>query len=165
MIQIKKLSLDDDYNNDLCFLLFEFRHELALLKKRKLNYSLSDAKTEVSEYLKSDYEIYIAVNSKIPIGYAILKMFDETVWLEQLYVVKLERRNSVATSLLEIANKRAGDYGKETAFIHVHPNNQKMIKFLAKNGYDVLNLIEVRKLYNREKIETSIKVGDNSFLY
>ncbi len=164
-MEIMKVNQKDNYIDNLSLLLLDFRHELALLKKRKLNYSLSDAMTEVSEYLKSDYEIYIAVNSEIPIGYAILKMFDETVWLEQLYVVKPERRNSVATSLLEIANKRAGDYGKETAFIHVHPNNQKMIKFLAKNGYDVLNLIEVRKLYNKEKIETSIKVGENSFLY
>ncbi len=40
-----------------------------------------------------------------------------------------------------------------------------MIQFLANNGYDVLNLIEIRKLYNKEKIDSSINVGENSFKY
>ncbi len=165
MMKIIKINSEEKYNNDLSFLLAEFRNELALLKKRKLNYSLSQAVEELAEYFSSDYEIYIAVKSNTIIGYAILKIFDKTVWLDQLFVHKAERRNSVASSLLEIVNKRAVDYGKETAFIHVHPNNHKMLKFLAKNGYDVLNLLEIRKLYNNESINTNIKVGVNSFLY
>lgn len=162
---IKIIGIHEADNYKIAPLLVAFRKELALLKKRKINYDLADAKTELADYFPCDYEFYIALKAKCVIGYAILKVFDETVWLEQLFVEEAERRNSVATKLLNIATKRANDYGKETAFINIHPNNDKMISFLNKNGYNVLNLIEVRKLYNNEAITTNIKVGDKSFLY
>lgn len=162
---IRIIGINEAFRFDLTPLLVNFRTELALLKNRKLKYSLADAKVELADYFSSDYEFYIALKSKVVIGYAVLKVFDETIWLDQLFVEKTERRKSVASKLLNTANKRANFYGKETTFIDVHPNNHKMIKFLAKNGYNVLNLIEVRKKYHNESIETEIKVGENSFLY
>ena len=162
---IRIVGVHEAFNYDITPLLVAFRKELALLKKRKINYDLADAKTELADYFTSDYEFYIALKEKSVIGYAILKVFDETIWLDQLFVQESERRKSVATKLLNIANKKAYKYGKETAFINVHPDNDKMISFLNKNGYNVLNLIEVRKLYNNEAIKTKIHVGDKSFLY
>lgn len=166
MIEIIRIvGVHEAFNYDITPLLVAFRKELALLKKRKIHYNLTDAKTELADYFSSDYEFYIALDSEVVIGYAILKIFDETVWLDQLFVEKDERRKSVASQLLNIATKRANDYGKETAFINIHPNNQKMIDFLASHGYNVLNLLEVRKPYNNESTETKIQVGDNKFLY
>jgi len=162
---IRVLGVNEAFSYDITPLLVNFRKELALLKNRKLNYNLADAKAELKDYFSSDYEFFIALKSDSVIGYAILKVFDETVWLDQLFVLEAERKNSVATKLLAIANERANNYGKETAFINIHPNNHKMIKFLAKNGYNVLNLIEVRKPYNNESNKTNIQVGENSFLY
>jgi len=162
---IRIIGITEAFNYDITPLLVNFRQELALLKNRQLNYSLADAKAELSDYFSSDYEVFIALESHEVIGYAILRVFDETIWLEQIFVQKDKRRKSVASKLLNIANKRANYYGKETAFINVHPNNHKMIKFLAKNDYNVLNLLEVRKLYNNESTKTKIQVGENSFLY
>jgi GNAT superfamily N-acetyltransferase len=159
MIEIVRIiGIHEALNSDITPLLVNFRKELALLKKREIKYSLADAEVELSDYFSSDYEFYVALKSELIIGYAILKIFDETVWLDQLYVQKEERRKSVASQLLNLANKRASDYGKETAFINVHPNNHKMIKFLANNGYNVLNLLEVRKQYNNESIKTKTQV-------
>ncbi len=165
MIEICRIINLENKLEDLGLLLHDFRQELASLKMRKINYTLADAKQEWKDYSTNEYEIYLAQENNISLGYAILRIFDQTVWLEQIYLSKQERRKGYATKLLEQANRRANDFGKETAFINVHPNNHKMIKFLAKNGYEVLNLIEVRKLYNKEKISTTIQVGDNSFLY
>ncbi|MBI9032218.1 hypothetical protein JEZ13_09500 [bacterium] len=75
--------------NDLSQLLLEFRLELADLKQRRLNYNLSDAKEELSELFSPDYEVYKAMESDIIMGYAILRKFDQTVWLEQIFVKKM----------------------------------------------------------------------------
>lgn len=165
MIKIIKVNDEDKCLESLSYLLIDFRNEVALLKQRKLNYSLLKAQEELTEYFTSNYEVYTLLKDEKAVAYAVLKIFDETVWLEQLFVSKAERRSSFASQLLDIANNRARDYGKETAFVNVHPNNHKMISFLASNGYNVLNLLEVRKLYNRESIKTKIQVGDNKFLY
>ena len=164
-MKILKVLQKDEHINEVSPLLYDFRQELAILKNRRLTYTLTDAEQELSEYFSPEYEVYISVNYKLVTGYAILKIFDETVWLEQLYVMKNQRRNGIASALLDKANSRAKEYGKETAFINVHPNNYKMIKFLASQGYNVLNLIEIRKLYNNEKLDTRIQVGESSFLY
>lgn len=165
MIKINKIKLIEDRLGDLSKLLYKFRHELAQLKNRRLSYSLLDAKEELSDYFTPEYEVYLADKAGKAVAYIILRVFDNTVWLEQLFVLEAERKHKYATSLLKIANQKAIDYGKETAFINVHPNNHKMIQFLANNGYDVLNLIEIRKLYNKEKINSKINVGENSFKY
>ena len=54
--------------------------------------------------------------------------------------------------------------GNETLFFWVHPNNNKMISFLFKQGYDTLNLIEIRKNKGHTPGKT-INVGENTFEY
>ena len=50
------------------------------------------------------------------------------------------------------AEELAADYGDETVFNYVHPNNEAMIGFLRKHGYRVLNLIEMRKPYKGKSL-------------
>jgi len=40
-----------------------------------------------------------------------------------------------------------------------------MIKFLEKQGYDVLNLIEIRKKRKNEEIKSKVKVNEHEFNY
>jgi len=40
-----------------------------------------------------------------------------------------------------------------------------MIEFLRKNGYSVLNLIELRKPYSGEVLSRKIQVGEHEFDY
>ena len=47
----------------------------------------------------------------------------------------------------------------------VRPINHRMIGFLRKHGYTVLNLIEVRKPYQGEKLTQTITVGEHEFDY
>ena len=51
----------------------------------------------------------------------------------------------------------------ETYFfvIKVH----RMINFLRKRGYTVLNLIEIRKPYEGENLTQTIRVGEHEFDY
>ena len=56
-------------------------------------------------------------------------------------------------------------YGDDTVYNYVHPNNHRMIEFLRKCGYTVLNLIEIRKPYKDEKLTQMIAVGEHEFDY
>lgn len=52
-----------------------------------------------------------------------------------------------------------------TLYNWVHPNNDCMIAFLAKRGYDTLNLIEIRKKHADEKQHEKIRIKNNEFKY
>ncbi len=55
--------------------------------------------------------------------------------------------------------------GGDTVFNYVHPNNEGMIHFLRSKGYTVLNMIEIRRPYQGEKLASTIQVGNNDFDY
>ena len=59
----------------------------------------------------------------------------------------------------------AKEHHNDTLYQYVHPNNDVMIRFLAKQGYDVLNLIEIRKAYEDEELKDNYQIGDHSFRY
>ena len=67
--------------------------------------------------------------------------------------------------LFEKAESIAREYGNETLYQYIHPNNDAMIRFLKASGYDVLNLIEVRKAYPEEELKENYSIGEHSYRY
>ena len=67
--------------------------------------------------------------------------------------------------LFEKAEEIARAMGEETVYNFVHPNNENMIQFLRSKGYTVLNMLEIRKPYNGEKLTTTIHVDKEAFDY
>lgn len=82
---------------------------------------------------------------------------------------KLDDENSiaalVASVLFDKAEEAAKEHGQQTVYNYIHPNNDKIIKFLAQRGYNVLNLIEIRKGTDQDNISTKIRVGEHEFTY
>jgi GNAT superfamily N-acetyltransferase len=95
----------------------------------------------------------------------VCKIIDGVVWVESLFVSEQERRKGIATRLYLETEKVAQELGNSTLYNWGHPNNDKMIAFLSRMGYDVLNLIEVRKKLNNEEITGMVKVGDHDYHY
>ena len=121
---------------------------------------------ELEEYLAAGYPVYAAVTTGGQYtGYIVCRVEEPCVWAESIYVCPEKRRCGIASALFEKAEELARSYGEETVYNYVHPNNDKMIGFLASKGYNVLNLIEIRKPYNGEKLHTKMQVGGNSFDY
>ena len=85
--------------------------------------------------------------------------------LQVSFVKEEYRRHGVATALHSKAEEIAASYGDDTVYNYVHPNNHRMIGFLRKRGYTVLNLIEIRKPYKDEKLTQTIAVGEHEFDY
>ena len=146
-------------------LIAQFRLEHKLIKGIKSTLNIDQAKIEFMEYLESGFPIYLATDDEKVLGYIVCRVDDDVVWVESIYIVEAERRNGIALSLYKKAEEIVADLGGETLYNWVLPNNDKIIKFLSKQGYDVLNMIEIRKLNKNEKLINQINVGDHQYLY
>ena len=147
-------------------LIANFRVELRELKGIKSTPKMDQAKDEFNEYIEAEYPIFVAedLNKEI-IGYLVCRIDDSVVWAESLFVEDSARRKGIASDLYKEAEKLAIKLGGDTVYNWVHPNNDKIIKFLSKNGYDVLNLIEIRKQRENEVLSQKIAVGNHEYNY
>ncbi|MFX0030249.1 MAG: GNAT family N-acetyltransferase [Candidatus Hermodarchaeota archaeon] len=143
-----------------------FRIRTAQLKGIEKEIDLQNAEEELEYYLKQDYPIYIAEDNELNlIGYHVFRVENEIVWSESLYVIPEMRRKGIGSKLYEEAEKLVEKLGGITVYNWVHPNNDMSIPFLKKRGYNVLNLIEIRKRRPNEKFSQEIKVGKYEFNY
>ncbi len=142
-----------------------FRTELKALKGIQAEPDTLAGKEEILEYIHAGWPCYAAVANGEWIGYVVCRVVEPTVWVESIYVKPQARRKGVAGMLFAKAEEIAAGFGEETVFNSVHPNNDRMIAFLRKRGYKVLNLIEIRKPWAGERCDQKIRVGENEFDY
>lgn len=120
---------------------------------------------EIEEYIDAGFPCFIAREQDDYLGYIVCRVDEPIVWVESIFVQESYRGKGIATALFNKAEELAKSYGETTVYNYVHPNNEHMISFLRKQGYSVLNLIEIRKPYSNEKLKQKIKVGNNEFDY
>lgn len=125
----------------------------------------SAGREELAEYLSAGFPIFAAMVDGACAGYVVCRVDEPCVWVESIYTDPAFRRQQIGTALLREAEKVAASFGEETVFNYVHPNNHGMIAFLRRHGYTVLNLIEIRKPYQDEKLSQVIRVGEHQFDY
>lgn len=118
--------------------------------------NLEDARAELSTYLARKYPLFLAYTAERIVGYAVIKMDGNGLWLESLYVDQECRRLGITSKLYAEAEALAHSLGEPTIYNNVHPNNEAIIRFLKKRGCDVLNLIELRSSYSSEEEKTII---------
>ena len=163
---MKIISYNSNFIEKLVPLIAQNAVSLAKLKNRPKKIDLNAANEELSYYLKNEFPIFLAINEKEEIlGFTICRVDENVVWDELLFVIPEERRKGIASALFKRAEQVAIDLGGDTLYNWVHPNNERSIPFLKKQGYDVLNMIEIRKKYSNEKLTQRIKVGKYEYKY
>ena len=123
------------------------------------------AREEIGEFLDAGFPSDAVEDGGELLGSMVCRMDAPCLWVEHLYVRESYRRKGGATLLFEKAEALAAAMGEDTVFNFVHPNNLGMIAFLRSKGYSVLNMIEIRKPYPGEQLQTTIPVGDAVFDY
>lgn len=124
------------------------------------------ARSELNDFLRHHYHILVA-DSDDPglVGFIVCRSVDDVTWAESIYVQESYRRSGVGTALFAKAEEFARVRGQDTLYTWVHPNNDGIIGFLKARGYDVLNLIEVRKPHNEEAPGQKVDVLSHEFRY
>lgn len=151
--------------DDLAQMVALFRVELRSYKGIASKPNVEAGREEMEEYLAAGFPVFAALVDGEYAGYVVCRVDSEVVWVESIFVKEEYRRHGVASALYSKAEEIAASYGEETVYNYVHPNNHRMIEFLRKHGYTVLNLIEIRKPYNGEKPMQVIQVGEHQFDY
>jgi len=162
-LNIKKVSFRDI--NRISPLIAKFRAELQGLRAAEADEDIESAREEFAKYIDNSYPIFAYKEGSEFLGYLVCRIDHEVVWVESLYVLKEHRRRGIASKLFKDAEELAVSYGNETLYNNVHPNNNGMIEFLSKKGYNVLNLIEIRKKRKDDVISEQIQIRDNIFDY
>ena len=152
-------------NNALAEMVALFRVELRSYKGIVSKPNIEAGREEMEEYLSAKFPVYAALLDGEYAGYVVCRVDSEVVWVESIFVREKYRLRGVATALHSKAEEIAASYGDDTVYNYVHPNNHRMIEFLRKRGYTVLNLIEIRKPYKDEKLTQTIAVGEHEFDY
>ena len=142
-----------------------FRVQLRSYKGIKSQPNTEAGKEEILEYLESGFPVYAVEDSGDFVGYIVCRIDEPCLWVEQIFVLEDYRRRGVATMLFNKAEEIAASMGEDTVYNFVHPNNGHMIQFLRSKGYTVLNMLEIRKPYEGEKLTTTIHVEKETFDY
>ena len=142
-----------------------FRVELRSYKGIVSKPNVEAGREEMEEYLAAGFPVFAALVNGEYAGYVVCRVDSEVVWVESIFVKEEYRRHGIATALHSKAEEIAAFYGENTVYNYVHPNNHRMIEFLRKRGYTVLNLIEIRKPYQGENLTQVIHVGEHEFDY
>ena len=143
-----------------------FRQSLAVLRKKEAHFDLEAAQKEVADYLGKGFPIYVAESEPGSlVGYLVCRVDEDVVWAESLYVLPEYRRQGIGSELYAQAEKLVEQLGSDTLYNWIDPGNEPIIRFLVKRGYNVLNLVELRRARNGEELTTKIQVGRNEFNY
>ena len=142
-----------------------FRVELRSYKGIVSKPNVDAGREEMEEYLAAGFPVFAAIVDGEYAGYVVCRVDSEVVWVESIFVKDEYRRQGIASALHSKAEEIAASYGEDTVYNYVHPNNHRMIEFLRKRGFTVLNLIEIRKPYKGEKLTQKICVGEHKFDY
>lgn len=137
---------------------------LAQLRGTACKLDLAAASEELAEYVEKSFPIYVAESAPGALaGYLVCRVDGDVVWAESLFVTPDYRRRGVGSDLYAAAERLAHELGGDTLYNWVDPNNDRIIHFLRKRGYTVLNLIELRRARPGEEMTHKISLGTNKF--
>lgn len=152
-------------NDEFAEMVAQFRVELHSYKGVVSKPNLEAGREEIEDYLSARFPVFAALGDGEYAGYLVCRIDGGVVWVESLFVKTDFRRQGVATALHSKAEEISASLGGDTVYNYVHPNNHRMIEFLRKRGYTVLNLIEIRKPHKDETLTRQITVGEHAFDY
>ncbi len=142
-----------------------FRIQLKSYKGIRSQLNVEAGKEEILDFLNSDFPVFAVEDNDALVGYIVCRIDEPCLWVEHIFVKEDCRRRGIATMLFHKAEEIAASMGEDTVYNFVHPNNDNMIQFLRAKGYTVLNMIEIRKPYEGEKLTTTIHVEKEAFDY
>ena len=137
---------------------------LTELRGKPQRSNITSAEIELEDYLTKGFPIYVAEDAQSGIvGYMVCRIDEDIVWVESIYVKEENRRKGIASKLYSEAERIAKEIGGSAPYNWIDPTNEAIIHFLRKRGYDVLNLLELRRREPNERLIYKISVGKHEY--
>ena len=166
MMACRVSEYSDGFRESLVPLVAELRLYLDGEGRTPNQADVQAAEVDLDDHLTSGHRVFVAIDDDHHVlGYMVLRIIDGVTWVESLYIRPSSRRSGIGSRLFDVADDAARDLGHDTAYVWVHPDNDQMISFLRKRGYDHLNLIEIRRSHSGEEPSQTIGLMNNSFRY
>jgi GNAT superfamily N-acetyltransferase len=111
----------------------------------QLKLSEKEAEETARESLEKNSWVFIAEEGGKPIGFARVQLWEGAYFVREVYVARPYRRRGTATELLTACEDLVRKNGETSIYLSVEPKHSISLKFLIHNGYDTLNMLELRK--------------------
>jgi ribosomal protein S18 acetylase RimI-like enzyme len=161
---IRKMEADD--HDKLIELIAQFQVTMSRFQGRAKAPDLNAAEDDLDGYNLPNVRVFVAeVDDKELAGFLVCRIGDDVIYAESLFVLAENRRQGVGSALYSEAERLLEELQLGSLHNWVQPNNDRMIGFLRKRGYSVLDKIEVRRIRQGESFMQRIKVGKNAFDY
>jgi GNAT superfamily N-acetyltransferase len=89
--------------------------------------------------------IFVAENHRKLIGFARVQFWEGAYFVREVFVEKPLRRKGIGSKLLANCEEYVLKNGETSIYLAVEPKHSVSIEYLIKNGYDTLNMLELRK--------------------
>lgn len=147
-MELKKY--EGEFKTDLVIMIKNFFNEHRDMTKSRKEFYISEKEAEESlDYWNNNSDIYLINMDKQIIGFTRIRYGGtKSSWLEDLFISKEYRGNGYGNRSMKLIDAKMKENGILAMFVDVIPRNPAAIKLYLKNGFDHLNMIQLRKNYD-----------------
>lgn len=132
--------------NDLARLYRDFFNEMREWQGlEQLKLDEKEAVETAKESLDSNSQMFVAEDYGKLVGFARIQLWDGAYFMREVFVAKSFRRKNVGSKLLARCEDFVRKNGETSIYLTVEPKHSVSLNFLIHNGYDTLNMLEIRK--------------------
>lgn len=118
----------------------------------QLKLSRKEGEDTARQSLEKNSWVFVAENRRKLVGFARLQLWDGAYFVREVHIAKTLRRKGVGSKLLASCEDFVQERGETSIYLTVEPKHSISLKFLIHNGYDTLNMLELRKELVNSKI-------------
>jgi GNAT superfamily N-acetyltransferase len=138
-----------DFNDLACFYRDFFNEMREWQGWEQLKLSEEDAVGIAKESLDKNSWVFVAEDSGKLVGFARVQLWDGAYFVREVFVTKPYRRKNVGSKLLAKCEDHVRKMGETSTYLTVEPKHSVSLSFLIRNGYDTLNMLELRKDFSQ----------------
>lgn len=147
---MRLINYKSNYKEKLVEMIQKFFNEHRDMTKSKKEFYINIKEAEESlDYWLKNSEVYLIDNDDIIIGFTRLRYGGiKAAWLEDLYIENDFRGKGYGTLSIKLIDNMMKENDILAMFVDVIPRNPAAIKLYFNNGFDHLNMIQLRKNYD-----------------
>ncbi len=115
----------------------------------QLKLGKKEAAETARESLAENSWVFVAEDAGKLVGFARVQFWEGAYFVREVFVAKLFRRRGLGSKFLAKCEDHVRKKGETSVYLTVEPKHAVSLRFLIRNGYDTLNMLELRKDFDR----------------